>query len=53
MNVKAGDQVKHNLKRKLKKREIDSVALNRIIEEVKAGPKATTGYNRTYHRHNR
>ena len=35
---------------------IDSVALQRLIEEVRADPTQTmcvTAYNRTYHRHNR
>lgn len=35
---------------------IDSVALQRLIEEVRAHPTqplAATAYNRTYHRHNR
>lgn len=35
---------------------VDSVALRRLIEEVRADPAqpfAATAYNRTYHRHNR
>jgi hypothetical protein len=35
---------------------IDSVALQRLIEEIRADPTQTLGataYNRTYHRHNR
>jgi hypothetical protein len=32
---------------------LPSVAIQRIIDEVKLGDKAPTGYNRTYHRHNR
>jgi len=31
----------------------DSVALKRIIEEVKRDSDPATMYNRTYHRHNR
>ncbi|WP_411158380.1 YhhA family cyclophane-containing RiPP [Streptomyces sp. CBMA29] len=34
--------------------EIDSVALQRLIEEVRTSePAATMGYNRTHNRHNR
>jgi hypothetical protein len=32
---------------------LESPALKRLIEEVRAGDGAATGYNRTYHRHNR
>lgn len=35
---------------------LDSVALQRLIEEVRADPTqplGATAYNRTYHRHNR
>lgn len=34
--------------------EIDSVALQRLIEEVRTSePVVTSNYNRTYNRHNR
>lgn len=35
---------------------VDSVALRRLIDEVRTDPAqtiGTTAYNRTYHRHNR
>lgn len=33
--------------------KIESVALRRIIEEVRAGETQPSRYNRVYHRHNR
>lgn len=33
---------------------LESVAVTRLIEEIQSGPGVPlTGYNRTYHRHNR
>lgn len=48
MTQEAADEIE-----RLRADPTKSVALNRIIEGMKTEKSGTSGYNRTYHRHNR
>ncbi len=55
--MKQGRLAKAGNATELVRREVDSIALSRLIEEVRnvSDPdrRDVTAYNRTYHRHNR